>query len=176
MVRIEILLFDGFDEIDALGPFEVLSGAFDVELVTLDRPRTVAGRRTTDEVVAAHADWYCGNLRVDAGRVVVCFDWDLVADTVAVVVGLTAGFFANGSEPGPPQVSPEQTVAFLSDVESALGMTFSTREQEVAAAAVVWSQAYTARCGVSMLDGPPDYDSVLDNLHRNRSAYLALRG
>lgn len=44
-MRIEILLFDGFDEIDALGPFEVLSGAFEVELVTLDRPGMVTTRR-----------------------------------------------------------------------------------------------------------------------------------
>lgn len=44
-MRIEILLFDGFDEIDALGPFEVLSGGFDVELVTLDGPGPVTTRR-----------------------------------------------------------------------------------------------------------------------------------
>lgn len=44
-MRIEILLFDGFDEIDALGPFEVLSGAFEVELVTLNGPGPVTTSR-----------------------------------------------------------------------------------------------------------------------------------
>jgi len=32
--------------------------------------------------------------------VVACLDWDLAADTIAVIVGLTAGFVAKGSEPG----------------------------------------------------------------------------
>ena len=35
-MRIEIVIFDGFDELDAFGPFEVLSSAgFDVELVAV---------------------------------------------------------------------------------------------------------------------------------------------
>lgn len=61
-------------------------------------------------------------------------------------------------------MSPEETIAFLAGVESMLGMMFSAREQEVATATVVWSQTYTARCELSMLDDPPDHDSVLDNL------------
>lgn len=44
-MRIEILLFDGFDEIDAVGPFEVLSANFDVEFVTLNDPGTVVTAR-----------------------------------------------------------------------------------------------------------------------------------
>jgi transcriptional regulator GlxA family with amidase domain len=45
-MRTEILIYDGFDELDALGPYEVLSnGGFDPALVTLD------GRR---EVTASH--------------------------------------------------------------------------------------------------------------------------
>jgi transcriptional regulator GlxA family with amidase domain len=44
MEKIEIVLFDGFDELDALGPFEVLSNArFDVRLVTYDESVTVLG-------------------------------------------------------------------------------------------------------------------------------------
>lgn len=47
----QILLFDGFDELDAVGPFEVLrnaqkrASAFEVSLVTLD---------PTEQVVASH--------------------------------------------------------------------------------------------------------------------------
>jgi transcriptional regulator GlxA family with amidase domain len=51
-VRAEILIFDGFDELDAIGPLEVLRNAarldgvdLEVRLVTLDE---------VDEVVAAH--------------------------------------------------------------------------------------------------------------------------
>ncbi len=52
-MRIEILLYDGFDEIDALGPFEVLSANFDVELVSLDRPGTVTTARGLQLVTGA---------------------------------------------------------------------------------------------------------------------------
>jgi putative intracellular protease/amidase len=45
-VRIEIVIFDGFDEIDAFGPFEVLSAAgFDVELVVAGEPGRVRSMR-----------------------------------------------------------------------------------------------------------------------------------
>jgi putative intracellular protease/amidase len=45
-MRCEIPLFDGFDEIDAFGPFEVLSSAgFDVALVAVERPGIVVSMR-----------------------------------------------------------------------------------------------------------------------------------
>lgn len=45
-VRIEIIVFDGFDELDAFGPFEVLSSAgFDVELVAVRKPGPVRSMR-----------------------------------------------------------------------------------------------------------------------------------
>jgi putative intracellular protease/amidase len=41
-MRTEILIYDGFDELDALAPYEVLSnGGFDPTLVTLDGTREV---------------------------------------------------------------------------------------------------------------------------------------
>lgn len=44
MTRIDVLLFDGVDELDALGPYEVFANAgLDVALVTLAGPRTVTG-------------------------------------------------------------------------------------------------------------------------------------
>lgn len=37
-----MVVFDGFDELDAVAPYEILAaGGFSVELVTLDRPRSV---------------------------------------------------------------------------------------------------------------------------------------
>ncbi|MEH1129898.1 DJ-1/PfpI family protein [Micromonospora sp. CPCC 206061] len=45
-MRIEIVVFDGFDELDVFGPFEVLSMAgFDVELVAVERPGPVTSMR-----------------------------------------------------------------------------------------------------------------------------------
>ncbi len=41
-MKIEILLFDGFDDLDAFGPFEVLTGAgFDTRFVTIEPRETV---------------------------------------------------------------------------------------------------------------------------------------
>ena len=43
-MQIDVMLFDGFDELDALGPFEVLVNAsFDVALVSLGGARQVTG-------------------------------------------------------------------------------------------------------------------------------------
>jgi hypothetical protein len=42
--------------------------------------RTVELRRHS-RLVAAHADWYAGNLRFDGHRLAAAFDWDLMADT-----------------------------------------------------------------------------------------------
>lgn len=44
MTRIDVLVFDGVDELDALGPFEVFANAgLDVALVALEGARTVTG-------------------------------------------------------------------------------------------------------------------------------------
>ena len=45
MTTAEILLFDGFDELDAFGPFEVLADVFDTAFVTLEEARTVRSAR-----------------------------------------------------------------------------------------------------------------------------------
>jgi transcriptional regulator GlxA family with amidase domain len=53
-MRTEILLYDGFEELDAFGPFEVLAGAgLEPALVTLDAADRVTGRHGA--VVVAHA-------------------------------------------------------------------------------------------------------------------------
>ncbi|HYM58438.1 MAG TPA: DJ-1/PfpI family protein [Solirubrobacteraceae bacterium] len=44
-MRTEILLFDGFDELDVFGPFEVLADNFDTALVTLEGGRDVTSGR-----------------------------------------------------------------------------------------------------------------------------------
>jgi transcriptional regulator GlxA family with amidase domain len=51
-MRVEIVVFDGFDELDAFGPFEVLSLAgLDVELVVAGEPGTVRSMRGIEMAV-----------------------------------------------------------------------------------------------------------------------------
>ena len=56
----EILLFDGFDELDAIGPWEILAGLArerdesTAQLVTIDGPREVRG--AGGAVIRAHAE------------------------------------------------------------------------------------------------------------------------
>jgi transcriptional regulator GlxA family with amidase domain len=45
MTTAEILLFDGFDELDAFGPFETLADVLETAFVTLDGPRVVRSAR-----------------------------------------------------------------------------------------------------------------------------------
>jgi putative intracellular protease/amidase len=53
-MRIEIVVFDGFDELDAIGPFEVFSSAgFDVELVGVDGPAQIRANHGLRLVVSA---------------------------------------------------------------------------------------------------------------------------
>src|SRR4051794_25618195 len=43
-MQIDVLIYDGFDELDAFGPFEVLANArFDTALVSLEGARQVTG-------------------------------------------------------------------------------------------------------------------------------------
>ncbi|WP_430786693.1 DJ-1/PfpI family protein [Actinoplanes sp. G11-F43] len=68
-MRVEIVVFDGFDELDAFGPFEVLAAAgFDVALVTAHEPGPVTSMRGVrvdvptplgrpDAVVVAGGGW-----------------------------------------------------------------------------------------------------------------------
>ncbi|KAB2378972.1 DJ-1/PfpI family protein [Actinomadura montaniterrae] len=52
--RIEIVVFDGFDELDVFGPFEVLSSAgFQVCLVTVEEPGSVVSMRGVEVGVPA---------------------------------------------------------------------------------------------------------------------------
>lgn len=53
-MRVEILLFDGFDELDVFGPFEALRGPdVAVRLVVLDGPRTVVSGHGVEVAAAA---------------------------------------------------------------------------------------------------------------------------
>jgi hypothetical protein len=132
-------------------------------------------RENDDSLAVAHADWYCGNLRFDGSQLVACFDWDLVADSVAAVAGLTAGFFSHGTSEGAEQVEPADVVEFLVDFERAAGTRFHAEQQRGAAACATWSVCYAARCQLQMLDGDPAPGSPLAALQQHGTDYLAMR-
>ncbi|QGN32515.1 hypothetical protein [Microlunatus sp. Gsoil 973] len=49
--------------------------------------------RDAGDVVVGHADWYVGNVAVADGKLVATYDWELVADTEAVIAGFTAACY-----------------------------------------------------------------------------------
>ena len=127
------------------------------------------------EVVVGHADWYCGNLHFENSLLVAAFDWDLLADTEPVIVGMTAATYADSGESGAGLSSPEDIAAFMHDYEIIAGRCFDSSEQSIAAAAASWVLAYNARCQLSLLPGVPPVGSILDMLRTRRQEYLELR-
>ena len=126
----------------------------------------------------AHADWTCGNLRFHKGQVSCSFDWDsLAAAPEAVLVGLAAGSFTQGSSAGATIPTTREVTGFLRDYEEVRSHPFSDAEQRTAAAAVTWVLAYNARCQVSFLPlgGGPADGSSLEALTTYPDAYLDLR-
>lgn len=101
--------------------------------------------RGGDEIVVGHADWYAGNAAVVDGRLVGVFDWELVADTEAVIAGFTASGYASSATGGGGLSRPTEVAAFLRDYEDACGQPFSERGRRTAAAAAAWILAFNAR-------------------------------
>ena len=131
--------------------------------------------RTPAAVVAAHADWYAGNLRFDGTRLAAAFDWDLMSDTEPIVAGITAGMFSAGTALTATPPTPEEASAFMADYESAAGVRFTGPERRLATAAACWSVAYTARCDVSQLErAAPQAGSALKILASRAGDYEAL--
>ena len=127
----------------------------------------------SDDVVVGHADWYAGNCAVADGRLVGTFDWELVADTEAVIAGFTASCYASSSSSGGGLSTPEETLAFLQDYELARGAPFGGAEQRAAAAAAAWIVAFNARWETAMRPGLED--GATTALLRGRGEdYLAL--
>ena len=131
--------------------------------------------REPQQLVVAHADWYAGNLRFDGHQLVAAFDWDLFADTEAIVVGSTAGMFSAGTAITATPPLPEEVAGFLADYETAIGRRFTIEERDLAVAGACWSIAYTSRCDVTIVDGKdPRPGSALDLLATRRPDYLDL--
>jgi phosphotransferase family enzyme len=108
-----------------------------------------AGADLGGEVVG-HGDWYAGNVRFANGEVVATFDWDLIVEDEAVLIGLTAGAFT-----APEAPSPSDVTAFVQDAAAMRG-GFSDAQLQAASAAARWVLAFNARCELSNLGNRSD--------------------
>ena len=105
----------------------------------------------TEELVVAHADWNAQHVRWDGDAISAVYDWDLVADAEANVVGYASAVFtATWEVPVPKAPSAAESEAFVREYERAAGHALDPRR---VAAARSYLLAYVARCELSDLDG-----------------------
>ena len=120
-----------------------------------------------------HADWYAGNAAMAGGELVATFDWELVADTEAVIAGFTAACYAASSTSGDGLSTPEEVSAFLRDYDAVRRTPLTGPEQQAAAAAAAWIVAFNARWELG-LRGPGPDGPTLARLRERQEDYLAL--
>ncbi|SDS76604.1 hypothetical protein [Actinopolymorpha singaporensis] len=130
--------------------------------------------RAGAEVVVGHADWYAGNTAVQEGVLVGTFDWELVADTEAVIAGFAAACYAASSTSGGGLSSPAEAALFLQDYEAARGAGLNARERRTASAATAWIVAFNARWEVAMPNGTSEEGPNLSLAREHGQDYLDL--
>ncbi len=118
------------------------------------------GRRAADQILAhrdsapvvvGHADWYAGNTVVADGALVGTYDWELVADTEAVIAGFAAACHAQRQTSAGSLSAPEDVADFMRDYDAARAQPLSVAEQATAAGAAAWICAFNARWQVALL-------------------------
>ena len=140
------------------------------------------GRRSADQILAnrdakivvGHADWYAGNTAVLDGRLVGAFDWELVADTEAVIAGFTAACYAASATGGGGLSTPAEVTAFLQDYEEVRGQRFSGAEQRAAAGAAAWILAFNARWQAALIVHGLCDDATIVLVRDRQEDYLSL--
>jgi hypothetical protein len=134
----------------------------------------VLGNREPDEILVGHADWYAGNTAVVDGVLAGTFDWELVADTEAVMAGFAASCYAASPTGGGGLSTPDEAAAFLRDYEEVRGQPLSERERRTAGAAVAWILAFNARWQAALIvHGLCDYATIA-LVQDHREEYLSL--
>jgi hypothetical protein len=130
-----------------------------------DFPATAAGaewidrlaaeaRRQLDEhaagePVVGHGDWRVEHLRFAGGALSAVYDWDsLAVGPEPVFVGAAAHAFTADWSIERHQCIPtiEESLAFLTDYQTARGAPFNDRDRRAALSALVAAMAYSARC------------------------------
>ncbi|SDS59600.1 Phosphotransferase enzyme family protein [Friedmanniella luteola] len=134
----------------------------------------VLEHRVDAEVVTGHADWYAGNTAVVDGRLVGVFDWELVADTEAVIAGFAASCYASSATGGGGLSTPEEAVAFLQDYEQVRGQPWTGSERRAAAGAVAWILAFNARWQVALVEHGLGDEATIALVRDRQEDYLGL--
>ena len=134
----------------------------------------ILDNREPDPVVVGHADWYAGNTAVADGRLVGVFDWQLVADTEAVIAGFTASCYAASASGGGGLSSPTEVAVFLQDYEEVRRQRLSDGGRRAAAAAAAWILAFNARWQVGLIVHDMCDYSVIDLVRDHQEDYLSL--
>jgi hypothetical protein len=134
----------------------------------------IIGHRDADLVVLGHADWYAGNTAVVDGQLVGAFDWELVADTEAVVAGFTASCYAASATGGGGLSTPDEVAAFLRDYEEARSQRLSERERLAATGAAAWILAFNARWQVALIDHGIGDAATIALVRDHQEDYLSL--
>jgi hypothetical protein len=130
----------------------------------------ILAHRDAEQVVVGHADWYAGNTAMSGDALVGTFDWQLVAETGAVI----AGFAAASSTGGGGLSTPEDAAMFLRDYDTVSSQPLCDRERRTAAGAAAWIVAFNARWQVGLIDHGI-CDEAFVSLVRSRGAdYLSL--
>jgi hypothetical protein len=112
----------------------------------------ILAHRDAAKVVVGHADWYAGNTAVSGNVLVGTFDWELVADTEAVIAGFAAACYAASSTGGGGLSTPEEVASFLTDYDSVRAQPLVEQERRAAAGAAAWILAFNARWQVGLID------------------------
>ena len=134
----------------------------------------ILAHRDADNVVVGHADWYAGNTAVVEGALVGTFDWELVADTEAVIAGFAGACYASSSTGGGGLSTPEEVAAFMLDYNDARGRPLSDREQRAAAGAAAWILAFNARWQVALIDHGHCDEATVALVRDRQQDYLSL--
>ena len=103
-------------------------------------------------MVAGHADWYAGNTAVSGNVLSGTFDWELVADTEAVIAGFAAACYAASSTGGGGLSTPEDVAAFMRDYDTVRSEPLGHGERQAAAGAAAWILAFNARWQVGLIE------------------------
>ncbi len=109
------------------------------------------------------------------GRLVGTFDWDLVADTSAVLAGFAASCYA-ASPTGPGGLStPNEVVTFLRDFEQARRRPLSESERRTAAGEAAWILSFNTRWQTAVIVHGLSDAATIDLVQEHQEDYLSLR-
>jgi hypothetical protein len=135
----------------------------------------ILAHRDAGDIVVGHADWYAGNTAVSDGLLTGTFDWELVADTEAVIAGFAAACFAAHAT-GPQELStPEEVGLFMRDYDRVRSEPLNDHEQATAAGAAAWILAFNARWQVALIDHGHCDDTFVSAVSDLGDDYLSLR-